>query len=79
MTPKNVQISWELYLELLKYFELGTGDPDRIREELNDKLRRMVDRQLYSKFHDPNVTPEEREKARQDYLDSRGIPADFRW
>lgn len=60
----------------------GVDDPDtvsRASRGLHDKLDRMVSRELYSTMHDSSKSPQEREKARQDYLDSRGIPESFRW
>ena len=38
----------------------------------------MVERELYTRSKTA-PTEEEREKARQEYLDRRGIPEDFRW
>lgn len=60
----------------------GVDDPDtilRASRGLHDKLDRMVAQELYSTMHDPLKSPQEREKARQDYLDARGIPTSFRW
>lgn len=60
----------------------GVDDPDtvsRASSGLHDKLDRMVSRELYSTMHDSSKSPQERETARQDYLDSRGIPSSFRW
>lgn len=41
-------------------------------------MNTMVERELYTKSKTA-PTEEEREKARQAYLDRRGILADFRW
>lgn len=41
-------------------------------------MNTMVERELYTKSKNA-PTEEEREKARQEYLDRRGIQADFRW
>lgn len=41
-------------------------------------MNTMVERELYTKSKTA-PTEEEREKARQEYLDTRGIQADFRW
>ena len=45
------------------------------KEEL---VTAMSDRELYKKYKTAE-TEEEREEARQKYLDSRGIPESFRW
>ena len=80
--PKTVQISEELFMDLCRVVLGGLDDPDivlRASRGLHDKLDRMVARDLYSTMHDPLKSPQEREKARQDYLNSKGIPTSFRW
>lgn len=80
--PKTVQISDELFMDLCRVILGGVDDPETISRTsrgLQDKLDRIVARELYSTMHDPLKSPQEREKARQDYLDSRGIPNSFRW
>ena len=82
MTSKQIQIPEELFLDLCRVILGGTDDPeisDRTAKGLKDKLDRMVARDLYKAMHDPLKSPQEREKARQDYLDSKGIPTSFRW
>lgn len=79
---KTVQISEELFMDLCRVILGGVDDPEtvsRTSRELNDKLDRIVARGLYSTMNDPSKSPQEREKARQDYLDARGIPTSFRW
>lgn len=46
---------------------------------LQNKIDKMEQRDYYSKFKDKNLTPKEREKWRIQYLDSKGIPENFRW
>ena len=74
---KTVQISLELFRDLCLYFETGDGNPEQIRRQLEEKLDAMVARQIYSQSKTA-PTPEERERARQAYLDRKGIPEDFR-
>lgn len=82
---KNIQIPEELFFDLLKYFIL-TSDNEIISEEMHEKIRTsllkklqaMADRELYTTYKTA-PTEEEREKARQKYLDSKGIPQNFRW
>jgi len=38
----------------------------------------MLNRQLYSSYKTA-PTEEEREQARQEYLDRRGVPQSYRW
>ena len=70
---KNVQIPQELFMKLLRYHLL-----DDEKKGLEQKMNIMVERELYTKSKTA-LTEEEREKARQEYLDRRGILADFRW
>lgn len=80
--PKTVQISEELFKDLCRVVLGGVDDPEtvsRASKGLHDKLDRVVARELYSTMHDTSASPQEREKARQDYLDAKGIPDSFRW
>lgn len=76
---KNVQIPYELFFQLMKYHlmedESCEGD---IRRGLEKKLDALVMHELYTKSK-MAVTEEEREKARKEYLDRRGVPDSFRW
>ena len=49
-----------------------------IEKALMEKLDSMVKRQLYTTFKTA-PTEEEREKARQEYLDKCGMHENFRW
>lgn len=76
---KNVQITQELFLSLVKYHLLeGTKEEEKIKKELTEKLNAMAKRQIYSQYKTA-PTEEEREKARQEYLDKIGISPSFRW
>lgn len=76
---KNVQISQELFFSLMKYFLIGQEEllPE-IQKGLEQKLDSLVMRELYTKYKTA-PTEEEREKARREYLDKRGVPDSFRW
>ena len=76
---KNVQITQELFLALVKYHLLETTEEEeKIKKELTDKLDAMAKRQIYSQYKTA-PTEEERERARQEYLDKVGILPSFRW
>ena len=76
---KNVQIPYELFVNLVLYYLNGEDDLDEeIRQGLEKKLDAMLNRQLYSQYKTA-PTEEQREKARQEYLDRRGVPQSFRW
>ena len=76
---KQVQIPQELFVLLIHYYLMeDDSNVDGIRVGLEKKLDAMVLRELYGKSKTA-PTEEEREKARQEYLDRRGIPDRFRW
>ena len=76
---KNVQISYELFLELIKYHLLDVeSDTENIKKQLTNKVDALVMRELYSKYKTA-PTEEEKERARKEYLDRRGISENFRW
>ena len=76
---KQVQIPQELFVQLLHYHLMEDGSHEnKIRIGLEKKLDALVLRELYGKSKTA-LTEEEREKARQEYLDRRGIPNSFRW
>ena len=76
---KNVQIPYELFVDLVLYHLNGEDDLDEdIRRGLEQKLDAMLNRQLYSQYKTA-PTEEQREQARQEYLDRRGVPQSYRW
>ena len=76
---KNVQIPYDLFMELLHYHLVQEDDyAEDIRQDLEEKLDAMVRHELYVKYKTA-PTEEEREKARQEYLDKCGMHEDFRW
>ena len=76
---KNIQISEELFFALLKYHLVEIDDVlPEIKMELEDKLEAMIRRELYTKYKTA-PTEEEREKARQEYLEKVGMHRNFRW
>lgn len=69
---KNVQIPYELFADLVLYHLNGEDDFDEdIRRGLEQKLDAMLNRHLYSQYKTA-PTEEQREQARQEYLDRRG-------
>ena len=76
---KNVQIPYELFVDLVLYHLNGEVDFDEeIRKGLEQKLDAMLNRQLYFQYKTA-PTEQQREQARQEYLDRRGVPQSFRW
>ena len=76
---KNVQISKELFIKLIKYhyFEMYEFE-NEIKNELEKKLNSIVMREHYT-TNKTAPTEQEREEARKKYLDERGVPESFRW
>ena len=67
---KSVQIPYDLFVDLVLYHLNGEDDFDEeIRQGLEQKLDAILNRQLYSQYKTA-PTEEEREQARQEYLDS---------
>ena len=76
---KNVQIPYELFVSLLCYHLMEDDDClNEIRQGLEQKLDALVRHALYAKYKTA-PSPEERENARQEYLEKRGVPDSFRW
>ena len=78
---QQVQIEWELFLNLYDFFfsdEAPEGyEADEIREKLSEKVDKIINRELFSKYK-RSPTGAEREAARQEYLNHRGISKSFR-
>lgn len=76
---KNVQISYELFVDLVLYHLNGEEDYDEeIRQGLEQKIDAILNRQLYSQYKTA-PTEEQRVQARQEYLDRRGVLQSYRW
>ncbi len=76
---RQIKISEELFIRLVKYhlLELET-DKNEIEKELQKKLDSMIMRELYTEYKTAS-SEELKEKARQEYLDKRGVLDSFRW
>ena len=76
---KNVQISQELFFLLVRYFLIGQEETEpEIVKALEKKMDALVMSELYTQYKTA-PTEEEKEKARREYLDKRGVPDSFRW
>ena len=76
---KSVQIPYDLFIDLAMYHLRGEDDfGEEIQQGLEQKLDAMLNRQLYSQSKIA-PTEEQREQARQEYLDRRGVPQSYRW
>ena len=76
---KQIQIPEQLFFSLIKYHLVDMeSELPEIKKGLMDKMDAMVMRELYSKYKTA-PTEEEKQKARKEYLDKRGVPDSFRW
>ena len=76
---KQVQISEDLFLLLIKYHILEYyNEEEKIVKGLKEKYDSIINRNLYTKYKTAS-SEEEKEKARQEYLDRKGIHPSFRW
>lgn len=80
---KSVQIPFELFADLVNYFfsdnekNYPTGyEADVIREQLNEKMQSMINRELFSRYKTAK-TSAERERYRREYLEQRGFSSAF--
>lgn len=77
---KQIQIPYELFIDLIRYFNFDNGEDLKsdIKKALNEKMDAIVRRELYTQYKTA-ATEEEREKARQEYLNKIGLNSSFRW
>lgn len=75
----KIQIPEELFVDIVKYFLLEQEEklPEILRG-LEKKLDALAMRDLYTKYKTAH-SEADREKARREYLDRRGVPRSFRW
>lgn len=76
---KKIQISQELFFKLVQYHIFDVYEfENEIKKELEQKVDSLSKREIYTKYKTAH-SEEEREKARQEYLEKVGIPEAFRW
>ena len=89
---KQVQIPEEMFFDCFKVCYTVLNDEirayldeddlniiDRLKKALETKLDKMVLHDIYTRSKDTNLTATEREEARQEYLNKKGIHNNFRW
>lgn len=80
--PKNVQISFDLFLQLVRYHYFHSEDEQlqgSIEKGIQDKLEAMIKHDLYSVYSNKQLSDAERDAARREYLDRIGLRDSFRW
>jgi DNA-binding HxlR family transcriptional regulator len=79
MSERKVQIPEKVFYELVKFHLLGETDAEEeIKTHLMKKLDALAEHQLYTRSKKA-TSQNEREQARKEYLERRGISAAFRW
>lgn len=76
---KQVQMPESWFLAVCRYIAGNESEYEFIKSGIQAKIKRTMEHDLYSITHDQTKTLAEREQARQAYLNSKGIPEDFRW
>lgn len=76
----RLELSYPEFTQLMLFCMDNKGVPelDQLYSLLDSKLNKLIEHDLYSKYKTA-PTPEQREQARQEYLDRKNIPASFRW
>ena len=79
MAKKNIrlEISYEDFTQMV--MELYEGERPITDKVIEKKANDMYLHELYSKSIDKSLPEAEREAARKEYLDKKGIPDAFRW
>ncbi len=80
---KQIQIPMPLFGQMVKYFLIDHADDQSaeaaaIRKGIENKIDATVRHDLYTKYKTA-PTEEQREAARQEYLQQIGIKDSFRW
>lgn len=78
---KNVQISQELFFDLVRYFcldDTSTELYNSLKSGLEAKLDKLARHEAYTTYK-TSESPETAEQARQKYLNMVGMHKDFRW
>ncbi len=81
---KNIQISYELFLNIAKYFTIQENEQYKkeleeiIVKEVNEKIDKLVLHDLYTQSKQA-PTDEEKKKAKEEYLSRKGIHKDFQY
>lgn len=81
MREPSIQISQKLFAQIIQYFSSGDPDPElrqAIERGIDAKIDAMNRRDYYTAYKTAESL-QEREKARQRYLDSVGMRESFRW
>lgn len=76
----RLEMEWSQFIELMMFSLENQDVPEmrRLSTLIENKVRSMTEHDLYTTYKTA-TSEEEKEKARKEYLESRGIPSSFRW
>lgn len=79
---KQIQIPEELFNRMALFIldeDFRTEEHEKIiKKGILEKFDRQIEHDLYTKYKTA-PTEEQREQARKEYLEQKGIPNNFRW
>ena len=79
---KQIQVPEKLFTLMAAYILMEQHQTEEnykiIEKGIHEKIDRMLNHDLYTKYKTA-PTDEQKEKARQEYLERKNIPTDFRW
>lgn len=80
MAKIRLELEPEQFKELVILVADHSQDPEfrQLYNLVTTKLNHMIEHDLYTKFKTA-PTNEQKEEARQEYLERKGISSDFRW
>lgn len=76
---KQIQMPESWFMSVVRYMHGAESEKDFVMQGIQNKVKRTMEHDLYSIMHDTSKTQAERESARKKYLESKGIPENFRW
>ncbi len=80
--PKNIQIEYSFFLDLISYAFMHEDSADPAYQRINTAFRRKLEAMerhyLYS-LYKSGTTEDIRRKARKEYLEAIGLRDSFRW
>ncbi len=76
---KEIKIPSQLFGDIIAYHIFGNVTKEKdIERGLEEKMDKILNHHLYTQFKTAESN-EEKESARQMYLDRKGVTKDFRW
>ena len=75
---EQIKIPTALFLKLCEYLQYAEDSRGTyLFQELSNKLDKLISHEYFSQYK-KSIAPEDREKYRKMYLDTKGVPKSFR-